>query len=243
MKKILFCISLFVFGLSTVYGEPISEEEANIENEHLKELASKVKYKYEKVSDVYDADGNYIKNGYKVTAENLTEEIYVCAAKGTTISDFCLFYTEPDVPDAKRQDYVYLSNQDYDRFVVYGASSFNEYASEKIKVAKYNKYSEREECKDVDITKFKACDPYYEYEVTDNIFNYQLNEYKKNSGKDNTSSDKTSSKDNKDNKKDSSSMSFIDYIKKYGIYVGIIVVVFIAGAILYKKIKDKRGVL
>ena len=34
-----------------------------------------------------------------------------------------------------------------------------------------------------------------------------------------------------------------DYIKKYGIYVGIIVVVFIAGAILYKKIKDKRGVL
>ena len=49
--------------------------------------------------------------------------------------------------------------------------------------------------------------------------------------------------ENKDNKKDSSSMSFIDYIKKYGIYVGIIVVVFIAGAILYKKIKDKRGVL
>ena len=49
--------------------------------------------------------------------------------------------------------------------------------------------------------------------------------------------------DNKDNKKDSSSMSFIDYIKKYGVYVGIIVVVFIAGAILYKKIKDKRGVL
>ena len=243
MKKILFCISLFVFGLSTVYCDPITEEEDNKINDHLKELASKVKYKYEKVSDVYDADGNYIKHGYKVTAENLTDEIYACAVKGTEISNLCLSYTEPDTPDEERQDYVYLSNEDYDRFVVYGSNIFLEFASEKIKVAKYNKYSEREECKDVDITKFKACDPYYEYEVTDNIFNYQLNEYKKNSGKDNTSSDNTSSKDNKDNKKDSSSMSFIDYIKKYGIYVGIIVVLFIAGAILYKKIKDKRGVL
>lgn len=243
MKKILFCISLFVFGLSTVYGDPISGEDYDRESEHLKELASKVKYKYEKVSDVYDADGNYIKNGYKVTAENLTDEIYACAVKGTDLPQLCLFYTEPDVPEEERDDYIYLTDQDYDRFVVYGSTIFSEFASEKIKVAKYNKYSEREECKDVDITKFKACDPYYEYEVTDNIFNYQLNEYKKNSGKDNTSSDKTSSKDNKDNKKDSSSMSFIDYIKKYGVYVGIIVVVFIAGAILYKKIKDKRGVL
>ncbi len=242
MKKILFCISLFVFGLSTVYGETISGEAFDKESEHLKELASKVKYKYEKVSDVYDADGNYIKNGYKVTAENLTDEIYACAVKGTEESDLCLFYTEPDVPDAERQDYIYLTDQDYDRFVVYGSTFYFEFASEKIKVAKYNKYSEREECDGVDITKFKACDPYYEYEVTDNIFDYQLNEYKKNSENGNISSDDNSSKDNKDNKKDSS-MSFIDYIKKYGVYIGIIIVVFIAGAILYKKIKDKRGVL
>ena len=241
MKKILFCISLFVFWLSTVYCDPITEEEDNKINDHLKELASKVKYKYEKVSDVYDADGNYIKHGYKVTAENLTDEIYACAVKGTEISNLCLSYTEPDTPDEERQDYVYLSNEDYDRFVVYGYNVFLEFASEDIKVSKYNVYSEREECNGVDITKFRACDPYYEYEVTDNIFDYQLNEYNKNINNkdDNTSSD---SKKNNDSKKDNS-ISFIDYIKKYGVYIGIIAIVFIIGAILYKKRKDKRGVL
>lgn len=241
MKKILLCISLFVFGLSTVYCDPITEEEDNKINDHLKELASKVKYKYEKVSDVYDADGNYIKHGYKVTAENLTDEIYACAVKGTEISNLCLSYTEPDTPDEERQDYVYLSNEDYDRFVVYGYNVFLEFASEDIKVSKYNVYSEREECNGVDITKFRACDPYYEYEVTDNIFDYQLNEYNKNINNkdDNTSSD---SKKNNDSKKDNS-ISFIDYIKKYGVYIGIIAIVFIIGAILYKKWKDKRGVL
>lgn len=239
MKKIIFCIFMLIFGLSTttVYGDELICTSEFKEN--LKEQASKVKYKYEKVSNVYDDNGNYIVSGYKITAENLTKDIYACAVKGNKIdTNMCMLYNEDHA-----QNYFYYTNQEVDRLVVYGATCYYEYASEKFKGAKYNPYSEREECKDVDITKLRVCDPYYEYEVTDNIFNYQLQEYLNNQNKDNNDNkDNTKEPTKKDNNIDTTS-NIVDYVKNYGLYIISIIAVFVIVVIVVKKRKDKRGVL
>lgn len=239
MKKIIFCIFMLIFGLSTttVYGT-YDEETYNEIIKQLKEEASKVTYKYEKVTNTYDDDGNYIKSGYKITAENLTENIFACAEKEGETYAMCMYYS-----DDNSENYIYYTDQDVNRLVVYGYEHGGEYATEKLKTSKYNPYSEREECKDVDISKLKACDPYYEYEVTDNIFNYQLQEYLNNQNKDNNNN-KDHAKDptKKDNNTDTTS-NIVDYVKNYGLYIISIIAVFVIVVIVVKKRKDKRGVL
>lgn len=99
-----------------------------------------------------------------------------------------------------------------------------------IYIKKYNLYSLKEECKNIDYTKFKYCNPYYQGKITDETFNTELQKY-------NLENEKVKNNNINENNKNK---IFND--QKYYILFGGISILFIIVLILIirKLIKNKR---
>lgn len=163
---LLFVIGFFMFT-SDVSAAICDKEHVN----QLKELAKQVEISYEYLDysdEMHNSgDGEYIINSYLITINLISDELYVIH---------------------ENREYYY--NQDNGGIVSFSVNSgrvdlsVNSYTcagyqlrSETINLPKFNTYSYRGECKELEEYDLDVCDPWYQGTITDDRFNKIVQEY------------------------------------------------------------------
>lgn len=218
MKKILFCISLFVFGLSTVYGDCTDSDV-----EQYKKEASSINVSYEINKDIVDAFGDRVYDGYVVTFKNLYDNYYV---------------EDSDTGIRIGKDYLYegqtAENNTYvTENITKGAKKLNVYHNGCSTVLKtielslpyYNQYYNDELCDGVDKNKVKLCNKWIDKDVTYGEFYNEVSKYKK------------------DTEKGNFADNIVDFFKNNYITVIVAVLIFIIIVVFTSIRKKKRLVV
>ena len=98
-----------------------------------------------------------------------------------------------------------------------------------VKIPKYNKYSEREECIGIDTEELDVCDKWYPYELNESTFQYKINKY----------IEKQQEKQEQQIEKEKTKVmdTIIEFLKNYYIYIimGIVTIVLITLLIVVRK--------
>lgn len=164
---LLFIIGFFIFTSDVSAGMCDSEHISQ-----LKELANQVDISYEYLdhSDESDGEGDFVTNTYLVSVNLISDELYL------------EYYGKK-----------YYFNQNSDGLVTFVANSGNislsfhsksclgyKLKSETIQLPRFNTYSYRMECETLKEYNLNVCDPWYQGEVTDDIFNSAVEKYLKN---------------------------------------------------------------
>lgn len=163
---IMSLVSYFAFA-SSVDAELCDREHIS----QLKELANQVEVSYEYIdySDeiLSGSEGEYLINTYLITVNIISDELYI-------IHDNREYYYNQDnggvVTFAVDSGFVNLSIH----------SNFcggYKLKSETINLPKFNIYSYRSECKELEEYDLKVCDPWYQGTITDERFNTIVQEY------------------------------------------------------------------
>lgn len=167
-SKILLLLIISFFAFSSNVSAGVCDKE---HISQLKELAKRVEINYEYL-DYSDAilnngEGEYIINTYLITVNLISDELYV-------MYDNIEYYYNQDnggiVTFAVNSGRVNLS-------VHSSACAGYKLRSETINLPKFNTYSYRSECKELEKYNLEVCDPWYQGTITDNIFNDIVQEY------------------------------------------------------------------
>ncbi|MBQ7141331.1 MAG: hypothetical protein IJO32_07515 [Bacilli bacterium] len=203
-------INLFIILLSFILFPNLVNAECSEQQIHeLNKLVDNIQFKYEHT-------GN---NLFKVTLYNIPEYI----TGSSTMGGF-------NIPE--------ISSNSIDGFIGGYNYKIGFYANEKnscgvvvlkeknIIIPTFNKYSEKEMCKDKKYSEFEYCNEFVDEEITDELFEQKLKEYE------NDNINKNSKKDNK----------FMLFLKNNYIYIlsGLLLVSLIIMLIIYLKKKNKK---
>ncbi|MEE3344215.1 MAG: hypothetical protein VZS44_09015 [Bacilli bacterium] len=157
MRRIfLFCF-LFLFGMSYVNAASCDNDDIA----RLKGVAFNVSYNSEYIGNKSGSNDYQL---YNVSFVGLTDEIYVS--------------------DSNYSFFVYNNNEVIK--MQSGNNSLEIYSKNcgdvrlktlTINLPKFNNYSLSSDCSDIDIKEFELCDPWYQGNITDEVFRSRLNEY------------------------------------------------------------------
>lgn len=167
-SKILLLLIISFFAFSSNVSAGICDSE---HIKQLKELAKQVEVSYEYLdySDEIsgEEDGEFFVNTYLITVNLLSDDLYVI-----------------------HDGYEYYSNSDNGGIVTFVVNSgrFNlsihsytcagyKLRNEIINLPKFNTYSYRSECRELEKYNLDVCDPWYQGTITDDIFNAKVNKY------------------------------------------------------------------
>jgi len=223
-KYLIFFLVVLIMSFSSVYASCTNEEINN-----LKQEVNNVKITYKHLKD-YEIDGETTNNHFEVTIKNLPGDIYISLLDGN------IKYTniEEEIKD------IYTS----------GTWNFEFYSNKcnikineiKVKLPKYNPYSEEPLCEGIDGNDFPLCGKYYDYNVNYDSFETQVKHYRATHKIEETKQD-----DNIKNKINIEEIinKIIDFIKTNYLYliVVLVVVILITIIIIIVKKRKKRGVL
>lgn len=194
------------------------------EKERLDSLLNKVEIAKEYIPDAY-YDGLRVYNAFTITLLNMTDEIYAY--------------------DESTQLYYMGKIRDNDNKIIFpiyepGAKNIilvagnNDCAIRRTKtivIPTFNNYSLHPNCKDIDIQKFKYCDPWYQGNIDYDEFFVKLAKYK---------TDTIEESDNDKNSDDAFFTNFSNFVNKYFWYlIGIGIIAFIT--LCTSMILRKRG--
>lgn len=171
MKKILYFALLFVFGLSTVYGDCTDSD-----LEMYKEEASNIKVSYKVDNDATDAFDAPIYDAYIVTVKNLYENYYIEDGKsGVKIGKD---YSENDEINGDNTYINYDLISGVNKLKVYHNGCDTVVRTITLKLPVYNNYYEDPLCNNVDKNKTKVCNKWLEKSITYENFYSEVSKYK-----------------------------------------------------------------
>ncbi len=219
MKKILFCISLFVFGLSTVYCDCTDSDV-----EQYKKEASSINVSYERDKDATDAFDAPVYDAYIVTIKNLYDNYYIEDNKsGIKIGKDYLYEGET----AENNTYVSDAlSSGVKKLKVYHNGCSTVIKTIELKLPVYNVYNEDPLCDNVNKSNVKVCDKWLENQITYEEFYNEVSKYKE---------------ENNTNKNFTNNV--LDFFKNNYITVIVAVLIFALIVVLASVIKKKRPVV
>lgn len=218
MKKILFCISLFVFGLSTVYCDCTDSDV-----EQYKKEASSINVSYKRYKDAVDAFDAPVYDAYIVTIKNLYDNYYIEDSKSEIRIGKDYLY-EGETTDNN----TYVSDaiaSGVNKLKVYHNGCSTVIKTIELKLPVYNVYNEDPLCDNVDKSETKVCDKWLEDSINYEQFYTEVRKYKKDNGNRNFVS------------------SILDFFKNNYITVIVAVLIFVGIVVLTSVIKKKRPVV
>ena len=218
MKKILFCISLFVFGLSTVYCDCTDSDV-----EQYKKEASSINVSYKRDKDAMDVFDAPIYDAYIVTIKNLYDNYYIEDSKSEIrIGKDYLYEGET------AENNTYVSDaiaSGVNKLKVYHNGCSTVIKTIELKLPVYNIYNDDPLCDNVDKSKTKICDKWLEDSINYEQFYTEVSKYKK------------------ENENKNFVSSILDFFKNNYITVIVAVLIFVVIVVLTSVIKKKRPVV
>ena len=212
VKYLLVMILMFLFMTPSVYATCGKNDMLRI-----KDIANEIKITAQYAKDQNGKDTGY----YDLMITGLTNELYM-------------------VEEITKEEYYY--NPDYDgvfyisdlqegkyRFKVYYDTCDELVRTIVYKLPKYNHYANNPLCEGIEEDELDVCNRTYQLELTDELFEEKINEYKNSFGLNNLEDDKQSN-------------NIISFIKKYYIYIGIAILALII-IIISIVVKRRREVL
>jgi len=250
MKKII--LSLFAFSLLIPTIKSVKAEEYVCDTEEYnayKLLADQIELSYEHVEDLVDENGNKVNNMFNIVVNNLHLRLALYnVSNGTGISGIW-------ANNGTIKSYNYSPGT-----YTFEVRAFSAYCDDEvfrtisITIPKYNEYSEREECSDVNPNKFAMCDPYYQGAINEETFKTRVEQYKNQNKEELVNPEDKENGQMKDDyvekeKNKNFLEQLLDFITQYYLYLIIGVVILIAIIItliilskkgVFKKRKEKR---
>ena len=167
-SKILLLLIISFFAFSSNVSAGICDRE---HIKQLKELAKQVEVSYEYLdySDEIsgEEDGEFFVNAYLITVNLLSDDLYV-------IHDGYEYYSNSD----SGSTVSFVVNSGHVMLSIYSNTCGGyKLRSENIDLPKFNTYSYRSECKELEEYNLNVCDPWYQGTITDDIFNSKVNKY------------------------------------------------------------------
>lgn len=219
MKKILFCISLFVFGLSTVYCDCTDSDV-----EQYKKEVSSINVSYKRDKDAVDAFDAPVYDSYIVTIKNLYDNYYIeDNESGIKIGKDYLYEGETSENNTYVSDAI---TSGVKKLKVYHNGCSNVIKTIELKLPVYNVYSEDPLCDNVDKSRVKVCDKWLENQITYEKFYNEVSKYKE---------------ENNTNKNFTNNV--LDFFKNNYITVIFAVLIFAGIVVLTSVIKKKRPII
>ncbi len=171
MKKIIFCIFMLIFGLSTVYCDCTSSD-----IEKYKQEADSINISYKVDKDATDAFDAPMYDAYIVTIKNLYENYYIeDTESGTRIGKDYLYEGET----ADNNTYVTENlTSGIKKIKVYHNECNALIKTIELKLPVYNVYNEDPLCDNVDKKKVKYCSKWLEKPITYEEFYDEVSKYK-----------------------------------------------------------------
>lgn len=239
MKKIttsiILVLMLFIINVNKTNAEEYvcDQDEYNA----YKLLADQIKLTYEHVENMTDSNGNKINDIFNIVVNGLHQRLSLYNVENQTgISGLW-------GKDGKMTSYNYAPGTYTFQVRAFSAYCGNEiFRIITITIPKYNEYSEKEECKDVDPSKFALCDPYYQNAITDETFQTRIEQYKKSKKEELVKKDDEGNIIEKKNKNTIEKIKdfVIDYYIYFIIGLSLLIILVVVLIILIKKGVFKR---
>lgn len=214
MKKlrVLFVLVISFLGFTTYVSADVCD---NAHISQLKKLAEQVDVSYEYLdysNTNIDGESEFSTDVYAVSVNLVSDDLYIIHGNDS------YYYNQAIDGNVK----IYVNSGSVDLKVYSKSCADYKLRSISLKLPKFNSYSYKEECRDLEEYELDVCDPWYQGLVNDNIFYEEVNEY--------IISDE-----------DDGGFSFQDIIDFLGdnyLYVGgglVLILLIIIGIIVYRK--------
>lgn len=159
-KSLMFPIFFSMLLLNIPETKAYTTEELN----ELKEIAKHVDISYDLDDTCRSQDGEEIKGTYQIHIANMTNQMYARIEDEYKRTTDIYYYEDKNL---SQNGCISGGNL---KITIYAQGTQNKLYNTNLYLDKYNYYADREECQNVNIEEVKVCDPWYQGNLTEKMF-------------------------------------------------------------------------